>query len=95
MLEEKADLKAIRLWYKLNENTRIQVETGAGMSERGEVGAVLGQGTLGSAIISQAVLDEAVMALWIWLRVCFKMTWPMGRLGSWQPGWPTIRWIFL
>ena len=31
------------------------------MSEYGEVGAVLGQGTLAGAIISQAVLDEAVM----------------------------------
>ena len=41
-----ADLKAIRLWHKLNVNTRIQVKTGAGMSEYGEVGAVLGQGTL-------------------------------------------------
>ena len=57
----KADIKAIRLWHKLNENTRIQVKTGAGLSDYGEVGAVLGQGTLGGAIVSQAVLDEAVM----------------------------------
>ena len=59
--KRKADLKAVRLWYKLNENTRIRVQTGAGLSDYSEVGAVLGQGTLGSAIVSQAVLDEAVM----------------------------------
>ena len=60
-IKRKADPKAIRLWYKLNEHTQIQVKTGAGMSEFAKVGAVLGQGTLGGAIISQAVLDDAVM----------------------------------
>ena len=57
-----ADPKAVRLWYKLNESTRIRVKTGSGMSDFTEVGAVLGQGTLGGALISQAVLDEGVMA---------------------------------
>ena len=57
-----ADPKAVRLWYKLNDNTQIRVKTGSGTSEYTEVGAVLGQGTLGGAIISQAVLDEGVMA---------------------------------
>ena len=52
----KADIKAIRLWHKLNENTKIRVKTGAGLSDHGEVGAVLGQG----AIVSQAVLDEGI-----------------------------------
>ena len=59
-ISRKADPKAIRLWYKLNENTKIQVKTGSGMSEFAEVGAILGQGTLAGALISQAVLDEAV-----------------------------------
>ena len=59
--KRKADIKAIKLWYKLNEQTKIRVKTGAGMSEYEEVGAVLGQGTLGGAIISQAVLDDGVM----------------------------------
>ena len=59
--KRKADIKAIRLWHKLNKDTRIQVKTGAGLSRHGEVGAVLGQGTLGGAIVSQAVLDEGVM----------------------------------
>ena len=59
-LRRKADPKAVRLWYHLNADTRIRVKTGAGMSEWGEVGAVLGQGTMGGALISQAVLDSGV-----------------------------------
>ena len=58
--KRKADKKATRLWFKLNENTKVQVRTGAGMSKWGEVGAVLGQGTLGGALVSQAVLDDAL-----------------------------------
>ena len=57
-----ADPKAVQLWYKLNQHTQIRVKTGAGTSEYSKVGAVLGQGTLGGALISQAVLDEGVMA---------------------------------
>ena len=59
-LKRGADEKAIRLWYKLNDQTRIQVRTGAGMSKFGNVGAVVGQGMLGGALVSQAVLDEGV-----------------------------------
>ena len=52
--------KAARCWYKLNEGTKIKVRTGVGMSEATEVGAVVGQGTIGGALISQAVLDEGI-----------------------------------
>jgi hypothetical protein len=55
-----ADPKACRLWYKINEGTRIRVRTGAGMSQFTEVGAVVGQGTLGGALVSQAVLDQGI-----------------------------------
>jgi hypothetical protein len=55
-----ADPKACRLWYKINEDTRIRVRTGAGMSQFTEVGAVVGQGTLGGALVSQAVLDQGI-----------------------------------
>jgi hypothetical protein len=55
-----ADNKAIRLWYKLNDQTKIQVRTGAGMSRFENVGAVVGQGMLGGALVSQAVLDDGV-----------------------------------
>ena len=55
-----ANPKASRLWYKLNQNTKIRVRTGAGMSEYAEVGAVVGQGTIAGALVSQAVLDEGI-----------------------------------
>ena len=57
-----ANPKATRLWYKLNQDTRIRVRTGAGISDYTEVGAVVGQGTIGGALGSQAVLDEGVSA---------------------------------
>ena len=59
-LKRKADPKAVRLWYKLNANTKIQVRTGVGLTKFGSVGAVVGQGMLGGALVSQAVLDEGV-----------------------------------
>jgi hypothetical protein len=60
-IKRKSDPKAIRLWYKLNENTIIKVRTGAGMSQEAEVGAVVGQATLCGTIVSQAVLDDGAM----------------------------------
>ena len=53
-----ADPKAIRLWHKLNDKTEICVITEVGLTEYAEVGAVVGQGTMGGALVSQAVLDE-------------------------------------
>jgi exonuclease III len=58
--ERGANPKAIRCWYKLNDNTEIRVRTGAGVSEEANVGAVIGQGTIAGALVSQAVLDDAV-----------------------------------
>ena len=52
-----ANRKATKLWLKLNENTKIKVKTGVGLSEEANVGAVVGQGTIGGALVSQAVLD--------------------------------------
>ena len=60
-LKRGADEKAVRLWFRLNEFTQIQVRTGSGMTRCGQVGAVVGQGMLGGALVSQAVLDEAVI----------------------------------
>ena len=56
-----ANKKATKLWLKLNENTKIKVKTGVGLSEEANVGAVVGQGTIGGALVSQAVLDDGVM----------------------------------
>ena len=58
--KREANPKAVRLWAKLNENTKIKVKTSVGESESAEVGAVVGQGTIGGALVSQAVLDEGV-----------------------------------
>ena len=60
-IKRGADLKAVRCWYKMNENTKIRVRTGAGLSDYCETGAIVGQGTLGGALVSQAVLDEGIM----------------------------------
>ena len=59
-LKRGVDQNAVRLWYKLNDNTKIQLRTGAGMTDYAEVSAVFGQGTLGRALISQAVLDDCI-----------------------------------
>ena len=60
-----ADPKAIRLWHKLNDKTEIYVKTGVGLTEYTEVGAVVGQGTMGGALVSQAVLDEGTKELFV------------------------------
>jgi hypothetical protein len=57
----KANPKAIRLWYKLNEATQIRVKSSQGLSDSADVGAVVGQGTIGGALVSQAVLDDGIM----------------------------------
>jgi len=54
------DKKAARLWFKLNERTEIRVKTAVGMTERAEVGALVGQGSAGAAVASQAMVDEGL-----------------------------------
>ena len=56
-----ADQKAVRLWYKLSAGTNIQFRTGAGMTRFGNVGAIVGQGMLGGALVRQAVLDIYIL----------------------------------
>ena len=52
--------KACRLWYKMNDETVIKIQTAMGMSNTAEVGAVLGQGSTGAAVISQAMIDKGL-----------------------------------
>ena len=59
-IKRNVNPKATRVWHKLNEDTKIKVKTGVGISETTSVGAVVGQGTVGGALVSQAVLDEGV-----------------------------------
>ena len=53
----KVNKKFYRVWYKLNQNTVIQVKTGAGMSAQGLAGPVTGQGGGGTALASALNLD--------------------------------------
>ena len=59
-LKRGANPKACKLWYELNRGTKIRVRTGVGMTEYVEAGALVGQGTIGGALVSQAVLDEGI-----------------------------------
>ena len=53
----KVNKKVLRLWYKLNNNTEIRVKTSVGMTESAQVGALIGQGSGGAAVGSQAMVD--------------------------------------
>ena len=59
-LKRGANSKACKLWYDLNKGTKIRVRTGVGMTDYIEAGALVGQGTIGGALVSQAVLDEGI-----------------------------------
>ena len=41
-------------------HTRIQVQTGVGNTEKADIGFVIGQGTIGGALASQASLDDGI-----------------------------------
>ena len=50
--------KAARVWFKLNQGTRVSVKTAAGMTPAAEAGIdCIGQGTAGGALLSQLNLD--------------------------------------
>ena len=56
----KVDDKSYRLWYKMNENTRISVNTTAGVSRSENVTDSLGQGSMGAALVSTLNIGNAV-----------------------------------
>ena len=54
-----SNTKYLRTRTILNQGTQIEVRLpGIGLSDREDVGASVGQGTIGGAIVSQAVLDD-------------------------------------
>ena len=59
-VSDAVDKKALRLWGKLNSRTTIKVRTGVGVTEEGEAGEVLGQGSCGGAIVSARYIDSVV-----------------------------------
>ena len=61
-LKKKADInnKDYRLWYKLNEDTRISVRTSVGESESKLIKNSLGQGSFGAALASSLNIGCAI-----------------------------------
>ena len=57
MEEMGVNRKAARVWYRLNEKTEIKVKTAVGLTETVEGGALVGQGSSGAAVASQAMID--------------------------------------
>ena len=54
------DMKTYRTWSKLNSKTKIRVKTGVGYTEWANERAMIGQGTGGGALVSQANLDKGM-----------------------------------
>ena len=52
--------KAAKCWFKLNQNTRIKVNTAAGMTGTVMAGDLVGQGTAGAGLVSQLNLDRGL-----------------------------------
>ena len=62
VLRERANIdnKCYRLWYRLNENTRISVRTSVGESKRATCPDTIGQGLEGSALVSSCSIGTAI-----------------------------------
>ena len=58
--KKETNKKAARLWFKLNDNTEISVKTAVGVSSSADVGALVGQGSSGAAMASQAMVDQGL-----------------------------------
>jgi hypothetical protein len=61
--EMKVNKKCVRVWGKLNQNTKVRVRCGGGYSQWQEVGDTLGQGSGGAALASQANLDRGITTI--------------------------------
>ena len=54
LIDIEVNKKAARIWFKLNENTKISVKTGGGVSDTAQVGDCIGQGTPGAALVPRS-----------------------------------------
>ena len=52
--------KSYRLWFKMNENTRISVKTTVGETEKATIYDSIGQGSMGGALVSSMNIGRAV-----------------------------------
>ena len=58
--EAGVNRKAYRTWFLLNQKTRITVKTSMGLTEEGDVGEVVGKGTIGGSLVSQLNVDRGL-----------------------------------
>ena len=58
--EIELNRKAYRTWFLLNQKTRISIKTSVGMTGEHDVGEVVGQGTIGGALVSQLNVDKGL-----------------------------------
>ena len=58
--QAEVNKKLLRVWYKLNEHTEIEVRTRSGLTARGLAGPVTGQGGGGAALASALNLDLGI-----------------------------------
>ena len=56
----KIDNKSYRLWYKLNEGTRISVKTSVGETDKATIFDSIGQGSVGAALVSSLNIGVAI-----------------------------------
>ena len=52
--------KSYRLWFKMNENTRISVKTAVGETEKATIYDSIGQGSMGGALVSSMNIGRTV-----------------------------------
>ena len=56
----KISNKSYRIWYKLDEGTRISVKTSVGETEKATVFDSIGQGSVGAALVSALNIGVAI-----------------------------------
>ena len=60
MKDAKVNNKAIRIWYNMNKDTLIKVNTTVGISSDCYVGDCVAQGTISAALVSAINLDSGI-----------------------------------
>ena len=60
LYQARVNGKLYRLWYELNKNNSIKIQTSVGMTSKAETGENVTQGQIGSGLISTLNLSEGV-----------------------------------
>ena len=58
--EAKVSHKSYRIWYKLNEGTKISVNTSVGETDQATIWDSIGQGSVGAALVSSLNIGVAI-----------------------------------